>query len=726
MELTPSPSPPHPALPAGPPSPPPMTQAALAKMLAIMKRMDAGISAIRHSLDRHFREEKRHHLMLENYMAGLLRTGLVRHYHPWCHYLHPPSPHNHQHSRPNKKMAERILSHALEIISLLTGDVREIEDVIMGTREFKNVKPPVVYKVEQEKLNIRDQQQMKEEITVNMREDSDNVTPSVLSESDQEEETNMRSPRQIKEEEIPVNISEGLDNYSLHIVTVKDEQDDEGEEDGVIEQIVIPSNPCEGLESRIAFWNRSLLKGGFESRCLEGGDDGKRGAEGRVWEEERDEWQEVPGGPQAAGTRRRRTAGKGLVSRRRLGKGRASGTGQRGQGSQPQLGEQEAEGRSRAHNYTYRENVVLLGAICDRPIILAGGREVKPGPRAQAWKEVAAEVTAVGTERDVKSVKHRLDDIRAKMRRKMAREDEGRQVDYNAWERVARDLLRPSPAAGASAPVAQLDLSSMSASRRRSESVEEPETVAFVPDQQEPVQGKEEEEGSAEGPGSEEGEVIVVVESPPGPSGTQTLIPPIPFLERLMISLGPYNQPDIVTPPSSQTSALVWPPATAETAPSPLSPAGPQTLPTPPTAPPHLALHPAGLPSPPSHAAQAEMLALMREQVASMHRIEASMHRMEASISANHAQVMHSLASISREGRRHHLMHETYMARLLGLVSSPPLSTPEASPRNQHPGFSSPPNMTHPIHPPPPAEAFETRRRPATEDVGPDPRRRRT
>ncbi|KAM4619583.1 uncharacterized protein O3C94_021190 [Discoglossus pictus] len=122
-----------------------------------------------------------------------------------------------------------------------------------------DVKPPVVSTVEQEDLNIRDQQQVKEEESPgNIREgpqdgdlypdlysedgeyerdeksihqmethsdpctDSDKVTPPALSESDQEEETNMRSPREIKEEEIPVNISEGVlvkGFYGLHQIS---------------------------------------------------------------------------------------------------------------------------------------------------------------------------------------------------------------------------------------------------------------------------------------------------------------------------------------------------------------------------------------------------------------------------------------------------------------------------------------------------------------------------
>ncbi|KAM4622337.1 uncharacterized protein O3C94_020164 [Discoglossus pictus] len=55
--------------------------------------------------------------------------------------------------------------------------------------------------------------------------DSDKVTPSVLSESDQEEETNMRSPRQIKEEEIPVNICEGPLDVRLPVVSKVEQEE---------------------------------------------------------------------------------------------------------------------------------------------------------------------------------------------------------------------------------------------------------------------------------------------------------------------------------------------------------------------------------------------------------------------------------------------------------------------------------------------------------------------
>ncbi|KAM4622325.1 uncharacterized protein O3C94_020149 [Discoglossus pictus] len=57
------------------------------------------------------------------------------------------------------------------------------------------------------------------------RGDGDKVTPSVLSESDQEEETNMRSIPEIKEEEIPVDISdETLDVKPPVVAKVEQEE----------------------------------------------------------------------------------------------------------------------------------------------------------------------------------------------------------------------------------------------------------------------------------------------------------------------------------------------------------------------------------------------------------------------------------------------------------------------------------------------------------------------
>ncbi|KAM4632534.1 uncharacterized protein O3C94_019064 [Discoglossus pictus] len=118
-----------------------------------------------------------------------------------------------------------------------------------------DVTPPVVSKVEQEDLNIRDQQQVREEESpCNIREDSYKVTPSVLSESDQEEETNMRSVQEIKEEEILVNISEGplevkppvVPKVEQEVLNIRDQQQVKEEER--------PGNIMEGLTCSAESW----------------------------------------------------------------------------------------------------------------------------------------------------------------------------------------------------------------------------------------------------------------------------------------------------------------------------------------------------------------------------------------------------------------------------------------------------------------------------------------
>ncbi|KAM4622334.1 uncharacterized protein O3C94_020160 [Discoglossus pictus] len=163
-----------------------------------------------------------------------------------------------------EKVAERFLHQALEMIYLLTGEEYTIVKKNSPNIHQLTGKVPIkcddvaVYFSMEEWEYIEGHKELYKDVMMenhqtlrtsgiptNKSSDCDKVTPSGLSESDQEEETNMRSPREIKEEEIPVNISEGPDNYNLHIVTVKEESDCEEEEDGDIQQIVIHSNPYE-------------------------------------------------------------------------------------------------------------------------------------------------------------------------------------------------------------------------------------------------------------------------------------------------------------------------------------------------------------------------------------------------------------------------------------------------------------------------------------------------
>ncbi|KAM4642345.1 uncharacterized protein O3C94_016698 [Discoglossus pictus] len=121
-----------------------------------------------------------------------------------------------------------------------------------------------------------------------------------------------------------------------------------------------------------------------------------------------------------------------------------------GQDRQAQLGGHKSDRKHRAPNYSQQEFLVLLNAIHNRSHIIHGGREVRAGQRARMWREVAAEVSAVGVHvRDVKSVKHRYDDCRAIVKKKMSEEAASARasgggtssVEYNAWEELLKGRM---------------------------------------------------------------------------------------------------------------------------------------------------------------------------------------------------------------------------------------------------------------------------------------------
>ncbi|KAM4642597.1 uncharacterized protein O3C94_016893 [Discoglossus pictus] len=286
----------------------------------------------------------------------------------------------------------------------------------------------------------------------------------------------------------------------------------------------------------------------------------------------------------------------------------------------------------------------------------------------------------------------------------------------------------------------------ISEASRRSGSSDEPVAGASAPSKQDlgdqaPAQQEPAEEPrGAKGPVSEEEDIIWTVGSPAGSSATPVAFnPTVPLLQRLILSPAPSYWRDnqgLPPPPPPASSASDWltPPLSGLPPLWSQALAGPHPLPTVPP-PPHQATPPPHGPPflpPQSQAAQVEMLAIMRQQLECLQGIQAS-------ISANHIEVMSSLARRNREARRYHLMTESYLAGLLrtgvdqsALVLSP---TSEASPVHPQPGHSSsspmpppaplhvplpPGGMPPPAPPPPPG-----RRRPATGDLGPYARRRR-
>ncbi|KAM4641300.1 uncharacterized protein O3C94_015688 [Discoglossus pictus] len=367
---------------------------------------------------------------------------------------------------------------------------------------------------------------------------SDKVTSPVFSESDHEEETNMRSPREIKEEGIPVNISEDVpmtsnmceehqvllfppdcvrEDFSISQGYMDTNQScvkqQRGETSFVyydcgkefnrntnpkrLKRVHTGDNPYECSDYEKCFSTPADLNTQEQPYtedqkyvCSECGKGFSRASS--LKGHKRSHTGERPFPSSECGKCFSHALTLNNHKRTHIGERTFScsdcvewRSGEEESGGEESGGEevgegQDAGGRLRAPNYSHRENVTLLYAVRERPAILVGRREVKPGPKAQAWKEVAAAVTAVGkAERDVRSVKHRFDDMRAKVRRKMAKEasqaaaPNGPQVTvkYNEWERVAKDLISQLPAPGTSGLVDQQDPASMSGSDKVTPSV---------------------------------------------------------------------------------------------------------------------------------------------------------------------------------------------------------------------------------------------------------------
>ncbi|KAM4642554.1 uncharacterized protein O3C94_016853 isoform 2-T2 [Discoglossus pictus] len=140
----------------------------------------------------------------------------------------------------DKKMTERILSHTLEIIYHLAGE----EYVIVK----KNSPHSNIHQLTGEhKLDEKDILQVT--IQSELCTGSEKVKPFIFSKLNPEKETNVG----VKEEGITLNTSKDLRDCNLHIVTIKEEREEED-----IQQMVIRTDPRTGPNE----WNVSINEKG--------------------------------------------------------------------------------------------------------------------------------------------------------------------------------------------------------------------------------------------------------------------------------------------------------------------------------------------------------------------------------------------------------------------------------------------------------------------------------
>ncbi|KAM4622312.1 uncharacterized protein O3C94_020136 [Discoglossus pictus] len=126
-------------------------------------------------------------------------------------------------------MTERILSHTLEVIYLLTGEEYTI---------VKKTSPHIHHLTGE-----CDTDGHKETLEISTIRSSGHVRPSVVSKFDEEAEPDVRSHQEVKEEQIPVNANEGLLNGNMDTISVMKEEENE-RDDQDIQQMEISSDPC--------------------------------------------------------------------------------------------------------------------------------------------------------------------------------------------------------------------------------------------------------------------------------------------------------------------------------------------------------------------------------------------------------------------------------------------------------------------------------------------------
>ncbi|KAM4709240.1 uncharacterized protein O3C94_019548 [Discoglossus pictus] len=122
-------------------------------------------------------------------------------------------------------------------------DIHQEEICPQPVTDLTGIQDGSLHTVYEQEDEMDDQDNQQVVIRSDQCRDSGKVTPSVLSEFDQEEETNMKSPREIKEEEIPVNIIDGPQDGNLYPELLTEEGEYVRDEKS-IQQLEIHSDPC--------------------------------------------------------------------------------------------------------------------------------------------------------------------------------------------------------------------------------------------------------------------------------------------------------------------------------------------------------------------------------------------------------------------------------------------------------------------------------------------------
>ncbi|XP_053577810.1 probable basic-leucine zipper transcription factor R [Bombina bombina] len=98
--------------------------------------------------------------------------------------------------------------------------------------------------------------------------------------------------------------------------------------------------------------------------------------------------------------------------------------------------------RERAERYTPEEKAVLIREVMAREDIL-WNKNPSSRERTKAWREITAVVCRAGRFRTVSSVKHRFQDCRLDVKKKMEQEAAGKEVKFAPWEKqLKRHLIR--------------------------------------------------------------------------------------------------------------------------------------------------------------------------------------------------------------------------------------------------------------------------------------------